>query len=353
MRILLMINRLWRGGGTETHVLSLGEQLVRRGHTVYLYTSGGEWVGQVKNKGIIVVQDGTMSRPGPRTVQRFSAFVKQNHIEVIHAHDSASLRLASYARTGKPVIFTLHGRYVPAGLLKQNRHLVRKFIAVSPALRNYLQNQAGISAHKIHTIINGVAMNRFRPLNKLTARTELGVPKNAFVIGYASRFTLDKQRLGLRVAQVLRGFAAQPGVRVLIAGRNSRTVLKSTPSFRVLGHVGRMQQFFNACDVVIATGRTAAEALACGVPVIVVGLGGFYGLVRPENATKMVYTNFGDHAFRSNWSNQQLQAAITTVRRGYTARRLATGKVRRQLSGQLSADNMTANTIAVYRSVRK
>src|SRR5690606_23594512 len=54
-------------------------------------------------------------------------------------------------------------------------------------------------------------------------------------------------------------------------------------------------ELLSMADVVVPTGRSALEALACGKPVIAIGRAGLHGLITVDNWEQAVKTNFGDH----------------------------------------------------------
>lgn len=357
MRVLLLIDRLYRGGGTETYVLTLARGLRRLGHDVTIYTSGGPWVAQALRRGLVVVSQTSMLSLGQREVTRFADFLRKHSFDVVHAHETVGFTL--YRRAMRlspkcpPLVFTLHSPYIGNRTLRHVCSTAKAIIAVSDPLRKQLKRDGHAPSRKLTTIPNGVDMETFRPTLKARARKAFGIPHRRFVIGYAARFTTDKISFGERVAHTLKQYAHQDAnVQVLIAGRGSLKYVKPAHRVKVLDHVDKMDSFYNACDVVIGTARVALETLASGTPTIVVGTGGYHGLVTIENVRRMIAHNFGDHAVpRRDWTEYQLLARVKWVKRHANLVLKDTRQVRTYIRHRLSTRQMVEQVARVYQSV--
>ncbi|WAH39791.1 glycosyltransferase family 4 protein [Alicyclobacillus fastidiosus] len=303
MRILLIIHRLLQGGGTETHVMNLANQLRRRGHQVGIFTSGGLWAKKARELGIKVHQQKFTSK-------QLSQVILRNNYSVIHAHDTRSLRLIEHTEIPSKThaFLTIHGMYIDGPLIRRCLNKTSRVIVVSPALQTYVAH-VGVSSSKVTLIKNGISMTDFKGTTNKRLRARYRIPDNVKVIGYAGRFTLQKRLLGKRVVKILEGISrSRRDVWVLVAGRGSQLSVKNSVRCRVLGHVDDMQTFYNSCDIVIGSGRTAIEALACGVPTIAVGTKGYIGPVLRSTWLKAVKCNFGDHVLnRMKWTNEKLR----------------------------------------------
>lgn len=357
MRILLMIQHLWRGGGTESHVITLARGLRAAGHDVVIYTSGGPWIDKARRSGATVIENAAMNHGSSAAVNSFVRFLRHHHFHVIHAHDGSSLDLAARARLrlrGLPsLVYTVHGPYVGSRRLRYAAQVAQAVIGVSEPMRVRAIRRGGMSPGMVHTVLNGIDTGVFRPRSKVASRARLGLPRDAFVVGYAGRFTFDKIGLSTRVGRTIKQYAGMNRrTFALIAGRNANRLVSSSSTTKVLGHVGHMEVFFSACDVVVGTARVAAEALACGVPTIVIGVGGYHGLVTPGNIGRMLSNNFGDHAEgRRSWPEDRLRHRISWVRRHYSSVERDTQHVRLSVIRVLSSDRMVKHVVSVYRSI--
>lgn len=355
MRILLVVDRLYRGGGTETHILTLAKELRRRGHQVVLYTSGGPWVSRALNDRTRVVVHKTMRQLSHKDIVTFAGFVKRRTFDVIHAHEPLGFTLTNraqhYLGVRLPLIFTLHGPYIEGQTLRRIGKSTRKVISVSTPMRKLAIRTGRISPTKVITIPNGIDTHAFTSVQKNRARTGLGVALDPFTIGYAGRFTHDKVQLGMRVVRALTRFARRHRhVQVLVAGRGSKQYVNTSSNVSVLGHVDDMARFLSACDVVVGTGRVAAEALVCGKPTIVIGTTGYYGLITSKNVKTMTDYNFGDHGARyRDWTADRLVKEMTQVKGNIKDTRREMNKLRSAILKKLSAARMVDQVLKVYQ----
>lgn len=351
MRIWLGIGRLWRGGGTETHVITLAQALRRQGHQVTVCTSGGAWVKRVRQLGI-PVQIITLNS-GRASATSLRKRLRQRHVDVLHAHDGVSLRAFSAAldryHRGSKLVYTVHGLYIGPQVLAVAGSQADGVIAVSRSAA--VAAMKWIPQRRIQIVPNGVDTSMFRPVSVRgrSFRLRHRVPETAHVVAYCGRFTFDKVRLGRRVVRLLAHYSkVYPGVHILVAGRGAKSLRLRASRVHVVGHVEAVGDFFNACDVVIATGRTAVEAALAGANVIALGRAGLQGRVTTSTLTRLSRTNFGDHGPRRRWTNAQLVQELNALHgRRTTGRERAA--LRRAIVHRLSATRMARQTLAVYR----
>jgi glycosyltransferase involved in cell wall biosynthesis len=152
-------------------------------------------------------------------------------------------------------------------------------IVNSEAMRRQLLEETPWLRIPVDVIHNGVDTDRFRPVQDTAAlRDELGLPRAAFVIGYAGVFQPRK-----RVDMLVRAAAAVPANTarhlLLIGDGHERPELEALAARLDLPatFVGRRDdvgRLLPAADVIAhlsaAEGfaNSVLEALACGVPVI-------------------------------------------------------------------------------------
>ncbi len=350
MRIWMGVQRLWRGGGTETHVITLAQGLQRQGHQVTICTSGGAWVNKVRRLGIPVYVVAMNQGSGVALLRQKLLF---GQVDILHAHDSTSLRAFAAAvggRRGSPkLVYTVHGTYVSKRALALARKRAHEVIVVSAKAANLAARW--IPGTHLTVVPNGVDTTVFRPApdRGKKFRQEYGIPIDARVIGYSGRFTFDKVKLGRRTVRVLAKYAEKnPRVHILVAGRGSRRLGIRVPRVHVVGHIESMQNFFNACDGVIATGRTAVEAALCGANVVALGTAGLQGHITLAKLSQLSRTNFGDHGPHRAWQDQRLLKELTSLRRRRT-QTSESSQLRQVLARRLSAAQMVKKTLAVYR----
>ena len=159
-----------------------------------------------------------------------------------------------------------------------------RIIAVSESTRRYLLSHEDLDDASVVTISNGIDTERFRPAiggQCKSARSELEIPADAFVIGGVGRLVSQKNfLLFLKVASnILKKY---PEIRFAIAGTGPLdTILRAEAenlgiSSRILflGHVSNRQSLYHALDILMITSdfegtpMTLLEAMASGIPVV-------------------------------------------------------------------------------------
>lgn len=355
MRILLGIQRLWRGGGTETHVITLADSLRKMGHEVVVYTSGGEWVDKVRRYGITIQTDVSMLNRKNRSSSqvKLGQYLRHRRFDVMHAHDATTLRLFSHAikamQHRPKLIFTVHGPYVRRTVISDAEKQASAIIAVSSEIRKSLLKT--VSQRKLHMVRNGIRSDVFYPASGRVFRKVHGIPQDAFVVAYCGRFTFDKITLGKRIVEALRTFSSNnSGTHIVIAGRGAKDMFVTAERVHILGHVEQMQSFINSCDVLIATGRTAVESLFCKVPVVTIGKAGYHGPITMNSLRRMLVSNFGDHGTPRTWTSEKLHRDLRLIRQRHRMFRGETEKVRQVVKRKLSAKHMASRIERIYRA---
>lgn len=352
--ILLVIQRLWKGGGTETHVLTLALALKRKGHKVAVLTSGGPWVARFRSSGIPVYLTTAFRHPTRMNTSTLRRLIRIGGYGVIHAHDTASFNFVRIALQpalwrSVRVIMTVHGPYVKRRSIRRLASKAHAVIAVSPGIRRHVLN-SGVNPKCIYLIPNGVDTTVFRANPSQSLRQSLKIPKSAHVVGYAGRFSFDKTRLSRQISQRLcRYSASRKGVYAIIAGRNAKTHINGGKYCKVVGHVENMPSFYNSCDVVVGTARVALEALSTGKPTIAVGHAKYVGILRRENLRQAYQSNFGDHGpVQGQSDSRRLVKDLNQLRRDYTQFRKEARYVSRVVRTRFSIERQIRKLEALY-----
>jgi len=188
---------------------------------------------------------------------------------------------------------------------------------------------------------------------RVQARESLGVARDAFVVGVASRLVPHKGH------DVLLGAAAKarravPSVEVLVAGTGpiqadlERTAARTPGLARFLGFVEDMPTFMAACDAVAfptspafgeGFGLAALEAQAAGRPVIGTNVASLPEVVEDGKTGLLVAP---DHEVA-------LAGAIELLGKDVKFRRRLGIQARERVVESFSLDRMAEDTIAVYR----
>jgi glycosyltransferase involved in cell wall biosynthesis len=123
---------------------------------------------------------------------------------LLHVHDYKSALVAWLARGRRriPIVATSHGHFATTSSLRAYQRLelwlMRRFdeVCIVSAEMKPVLAAAGVPAHKVHLIENGIDTQRFRPDIAPLARAEFGIAPDALVFGSAMRLTEQKNPLG-------------------------------------------------------------------------------------------------------------------------------------------------------------
>jgi len=227
---------------------------------------------------------------------------REQGVDLIDAHfgypdgDAANL-LGRWL--GLPFTVTLRGVEPRVGATAIRSRLMRRalrraahVIAVAGSLAEWAR-QAGVSPARISVVGNGVDTERFRPVDRGTARRELGLPASGPVLVTVGGLT---ERKGFhRVIDCLpRLRERHPGLQYLIVGGASgegdwrarleeqveRLGLADCVHFLGVVEPERLKVPLSAADAFVLATRNEGwanvllEAMACGLPVVTTDVGG-------------------------------------------------------------------------------
>lgn len=296
---LIVAHWLTDFGGLHENVLDTAAGLVAAGWGVTVVAPAARVMPRFIAAGIRFV-------PHPLEDAAAGAAVALAHgpFDIVHAHPFEARRvgMAVAAALGVPLVVTLHGQYDDE--FEQYGAAVRRIVCVSRAVADYVAERAPMLADRLAVIPNGVDFDVFAPL---------GAPRSGRrkTIAVCSRLDPDKGVLARAVADLVSGLATAPHdpVVLLVAGdrlygpaENPFTAAIDSAAASAAIELVRcgwladreaLRHFYGEADVVVAPGRAAMEAIACGVPTIAAASRGYIGLVTRDNLGLAQATNFG------------------------------------------------------------
>jgi glycosyltransferase involved in cell wall biosynthesis len=236
-------------------------------------------------------------------------------------------------------------RWVPTADKLTNRFSTH-VIAVSESTREYAVKDEGLPPAKVSTIYNGIDLDIYRPRPeaRAAARSQLGLPPDAFVVAGIGRLAAQKNfSLFLDVAAAV--LARNPRAFFVIAGtgaeeemlRGQARRLSIESRLRFLGYVSAMAELYPAIDMLLLTSLyeglpiTILEAMATGKVIVSSRLDGVQEIL--EDGVDSALAPSGDAAaFTSrvcelieqpSLAARLTQAALQKVRIGYSAESMA------------------------------
>lgn len=336
----------------NVYVLELSRQLSRQGIAVDVFTRSQDdlqpHIVQVdENFRVIHIPAGPESpvpkkqliEHVPEFVRNVNRFIEERQIkyDVMHCHyylsGLAGLEIVRDLDSGIPVVMTFHTLALMKNLVARDElereekeridaefdlvRKVQKIIAPSESDMQYLQYLYQAETEKVDVIPPGVDLELFRPIEQKTAKSELGISpddqiilfcgrieplKGIDMLLYAMKILLEKKP-DLNVCMwIIGGDVSQPPSqwsRELQKLEKLRHLLKLTAVVQFAGQ--QLQEvlpyYYSAADVVVmpshyeSFGMAAAEAMACGTPVITTNVAGISSLIDEKHELLVTSVN--------------------------------------------------------------
>ncbi len=304
----MVLNTLGCGGVPEA-VLNLCAHLPRDRYTPHLFVlkpgeSPTEDHAQSVRFGHTDVPVTVSHSPDGKigAVAELTEWLTTERMQILHSH---SFRPNLYARmagaicrpSGLRIVAQYHNQYDdkwPPGsaALLLERQLVQvtdAMVAVSGSVRDHVGQALGLEADRITVIPNGVAADKVRPLDRQTARRQLGLAPPDLAIGLIGRVCRQKGQEDLVEAALIL-CKHRPEAVVLMIGATEDTALHARLSARItakgladrirfLGHMSDIAPAYAALDILAAPSRwegfglMLVEAMAAGLPIIATNVG--------------------------------------------------------------------------------
>lgn len=348
-------------GGQERVALDLAIGQKARGHEVHVISLApapdGAMADEFAAAGIGTLRVAKRGGFDPLLVARLASALKQLGADVVHTHNPLPLIYGAPAArlVGAVAIHTKHG-INPGGtrirwLRRSAARLTHAFVAVSDTTAEQARAQHDAPLHKLHTIPNGIRLERYAPDAEARAavRAELGLG-DAWVVGTVGR--LDAAKNQVMLIRAMAPLLSERVRLVIVGDGDARPELEAAiaelpaPQFVTLtGRRMDVPRLVHAFDVFALSSKTEGlplvvpEAMAAALPVVTTDVGGLPGVVK-DGATGLVVP-VDEAAFSA-----ALAALIADP-----ARARAMGQAARvDALARFSADRMVEAYLALYAS---
>ncbi len=293
---ILMITTAMGLGGAETHILSLSNELVERGHTLFLASRGGV-LEEALDPRVRRVRIGASLSPriAYRDYRLLLRLCREEGIEIIHGHTRAVNLLAHRLsrRTDIPFVSTVHWTFSVKQPKKALSRWGERQLAVSPDIRAYLLEKYAVARDLAACTVNGIDTALFK-----------GAPQKEETLLHISRLDRGRERCARLLVEIAPRLAKE-GIyqRLDIVGdgdcflellrlgeKANRQIGKEFIHF----HGGRTdtELFFEKAACFVGVSRAALEAMAAECRVVLCGNEGYGGIFSPKAGELHAKSNF-------------------------------------------------------------
>lgn len=296
-------------GGAETHILELCEALVSRKHSVTVTSAGGRFVRELQKLGVEHVTL-PLDKKSPFAVMfsrhELKRLIEDEKFDIVHAHARipAFVLAPVCRRLDVRFVTTAHGMFSVSPILKKLTRWGEHTFSVSEDISRYLRNNYRIESRNITFVPNGIDRKKFERDDDLGAGVRRSVgARGKKIILHVSR--LDRAS-SLCAAELIYAVDELSKTRddlvlVLVGGGNNFSEIADIAS-KVNSRRGRrvvylagaaldVRPYLSAADVFVGPSRSALEAMATGIPVVISGSEGHLGELTRSNFGFALSTN--------------------------------------------------------------
>lgn len=291
MKVLhLSSERTWRGG--EQQIAYLMGVLKSQGVESVLVARAGSEMAKRYPDCIQIPFRGEWDIFSARRIKRI---VREQKIDLIHAHSGHGHTLAVLASAGVPIIVSKRTDYPVKNnrfsKWKFNHPSIARFLCVSDKIREILSPSLKVPS-KALTVYSGIDMARFPASPIVNVRTVANLPENARVVISTAAISPQKDYATfVKVAELTA--LSHPDLHYVICGEGpSETEIKelvkskNLKNIHFVGFRKDLTSFLGSADAFLITskeeglGTSILDAFAVGLPVVATAAGGIPEIVR-------------------------------------------------------------------------
>ena len=359
MNILYITNHL-NIGGITSYVLSLASGLKKRGHNVYLASSGGQLLPRFIEEGIVYIPIPIKTKQefGPKVIisrVKLSAAIKRYDIDIVHSNSRTTQVLGCLLSraAGIPHISTCHGFFKKRFFRRVFPCWGKKVVAISVQVKEHLILDFGVAQEDIFVIHNGIDADKFRPRDeksRMEFKKRLGLSAGP-VIGIVARLSDVKGHVYL-IEAMREVLDANKEAQLVIVGegRMKEKLVKLAGELKIVNSTFFMPEVEDTRDVLSAMdlfvmpslkeglGLALMEAMAAGLAVVASDIGGIKTLIKDGESGLLVEPA----------DVRGLSAAITELLRNPAKAESLGRKARVFISENFSEEKMVSETEKAY-----
>ena len=304
MNILYLTNHL-NIGGISSYVLTLATGIKKRGHNVYIASSGGQLLPRFMAQGLVYIPIPIKTKSEisyKLLISKFKLlkYIKERNIEIIHANTRVTQVLSFLIQRtlDRPYVSTCHGFFKKRFFRKIFPCWGNKTIAISESVKEHLIRDFKVKEEDIRVIHNGVDVDKSQipnPKSQMELKRRLGLGEGP-VIGIIARLSEEKGHAYL-IEAMQEVITRIPQAQLLIVGEgrmreellNLSKEMGLEKSVFFLPSVMDTQEVLPSMDLFVlpslkeGLGLALMEAMACGLAVVGSDVGGIKSLIQDRH----------------------------------------------------------------------
>ena len=297
-------------GGAETHVVELSKALKRKGHEIIIASNGGVYQKELEECGIRHIKMPLHSKRPSCFIKSYfelNKLFKTEKFDFVHAHARIPAFICGLLQRKFKFRYTTTAHWVfkITPLWKRLANWGEKTIAVSDDIKEYLISGYGIWPDNISTTINGIDTQKFsKSADWSSIADEFCLSKDKYRILYVSRMDEDRSAVAYHVASAMPEILKiKPNAELIIVGDGNDYQRLKIHTDKINAEIGHkaiiltgarvdINKFVAASDVFVGVSRSALEAMAAGIPVVISGNEGYIGIFDESKFQISYDTNF-------------------------------------------------------------
>lgn len=297
-------------GGAETHVVELSKALEKEGHEIVVASNGGVYEEELKEFGIRHISLPLHTKSPIKVIRSYfglKKLCKRENFDIVHAHARIPAFICGLLarRFDFRFVTTAHWVFKVTPLWKRIANWGERTIAVSDDIKQYLIDNYSIYPDNISVTINGIDCEKFsKNTDTSDIEREFGISKDNYNIVYISRIDEDRSSVAYLVANAMPHLIKiRPDARLIIVGGGNDFEKLTSHVKKITEEIGEeyitltgprtdVNKFVAVSNAFVGVSRSALEAMAAGVPVVIAGNEGYIGVFGEDKFKISSDTNY-------------------------------------------------------------
>jgi len=278
MNILIGLNMFQLLTGSETYTYYLAKGLLKRGHSVDIYARSGYGKPLVDGKLNVQYWDAK------------SMLTNNKQYDVMNLMHPRPIMAMLEKYPNVPAIATHHGIMDGERITQPSQF--QKLIVVSEEVKHHAITHSGVLPEQIEVVPN------FIDLDVYPHRIIEKPPFRFLWAGRVTAYTAKALRAAMEITDKV-----SARLTVLVDKIEKVKAPKNYP-IEVYERRPITSDYLSRFGLVFGSGRFALEAIATGIPVVIVGREGSDGIVRENLLSRFMYSNFSGRTYPTVYSNE-------------------------------------------------